>query len=212
MKKAPGGASSGKLAEEEGFEPSLPGLRVKRFSRPPHSTTLPPLRFGVRGLAPYETRLRGAGISWRRDRDSNPRYAFGAHTISNRAPSASRSSLRSSETCMLALGADVQQLRSIQQLIRRSQARNRHPPASSTFSSRTRAGDRTVRRVRHAQGNAEQRAHSIVGEQRNKCSFGPSAARDVEQLAHHATPRPVANTAPSFTSTTRLISGMMSSG
>ena len=26
---------------------------------------------------------------WRRDRDSNPRYAFGAHTISNRAPSAS---------------------------------------------------------------------------------------------------------------------------
>ncbi len=32
------------LAEEEGFEPSLPGLRVKRFSRPPHSTTLPPLR------------------------------------------------------------------------------------------------------------------------------------------------------------------------
>ena len=32
------------LAEEEGFEPSLPGLRVKRVSRPPHSTTLPPLR------------------------------------------------------------------------------------------------------------------------------------------------------------------------
>ena len=32
------------LAEEEGFEPSLPGLRAKRFSRPPHSTTLPPLR------------------------------------------------------------------------------------------------------------------------------------------------------------------------
>ena len=35
-----------KLAEEEGFEPSLPGLRAKRFSRPPHSTTLPPLRMG----------------------------------------------------------------------------------------------------------------------------------------------------------------------
>lgn len=34
------------MAEEEGFEPSLPGLRVKRFSRPPHSTTLPPLRMG----------------------------------------------------------------------------------------------------------------------------------------------------------------------
>ena len=35
-----------KLAEEEGFEPSSPGLPVKRFSRPPHSTTLPPLRLG----------------------------------------------------------------------------------------------------------------------------------------------------------------------
>ena len=40
------------LAEEEGFEPSYPGLPGKRFSRPPHSTTLPPLRWGpvwVRG-------------------------------------------------------------------------------------------------------------------------------------------------------------------
>ena len=33
------------LAEREGFEPPLP-LRVKRFSRPPHSTALPPLRNG----------------------------------------------------------------------------------------------------------------------------------------------------------------------
>ena len=33
------------LAEEEGFEPSYP-RRGKRFSRPPHSTTLPPLRMG----------------------------------------------------------------------------------------------------------------------------------------------------------------------
>ena len=32
------------LAEEEGFEPSYPGIPGKRFSRPPHSTTLPPLR------------------------------------------------------------------------------------------------------------------------------------------------------------------------
>ena len=39
-------ALSIKLAEEEGFEPSSPGIRVKRFSRPPHSTTLPPLRVG----------------------------------------------------------------------------------------------------------------------------------------------------------------------
>jgi hypothetical protein len=30
-------------AEREGFEPSIP-LRVYRFSRPTHSTTLPPLR------------------------------------------------------------------------------------------------------------------------------------------------------------------------
>lgn len=37
------------LAEEEGFEPSLPRLWVKRFSRPPHSTTLPPLRIGMIG-------------------------------------------------------------------------------------------------------------------------------------------------------------------
>ena len=36
------------LAEEEGFEPSLPGIPVKQFSRLPHSTTLPPLRgYGV---------------------------------------------------------------------------------------------------------------------------------------------------------------------
>ena len=32
------------LAEREGFEPPLP-LRVKRFSRPPHSTALPPLQW-----------------------------------------------------------------------------------------------------------------------------------------------------------------------
>ena len=32
----------------------------------------------------------GDGVNkWRRDGDSNPRYAFGAYTISNRAPSAS---------------------------------------------------------------------------------------------------------------------------
>ena len=107
-----------KLAEEEGFEPSSPGLPVKRFSRPPHSTTLPPLRLGqassvfrvdlsrLRQIVDNVDRLPGAVSStfgcehpmitrrnamfiWRRDRDSNPRYAFGAHTISNRAPSAS---------------------------------------------------------------------------------------------------------------------------
>ncbi len=107
-----------KLAEEEGFEPSSPGLPVKRFSRPPHSTTLPPLRLEqassvfrvdlsrLRQIVDNVDRLpgtvsstfgcehpmitrRNAMFIWRRDRDSNPRYAFGAHTISNRAPSAS---------------------------------------------------------------------------------------------------------------------------
>ncbi len=36
-------AARGRSAEREGFEPPLP-LRVKRFSRPPHSTALPPLQ------------------------------------------------------------------------------------------------------------------------------------------------------------------------
>ena len=49
QKKAPLGAGN-ILAEEEGFEPSSPGLPVKRFSRPPHSTTLPPLRMGCNAL------------------------------------------------------------------------------------------------------------------------------------------------------------------
>lgn len=33
------------------------------------------------------------GFTWRREWDSNPWYAYGVHTISNRAPSASRTSL-----------------------------------------------------------------------------------------------------------------------
>ena len=41
-----GGSCKSRLAEEEGFEPSYPGTPGKRFSRPPHSTTLPPLRMG----------------------------------------------------------------------------------------------------------------------------------------------------------------------
>ena len=35
------------------------------------------------------------GSYWRRERDSNPRYAFNVHTISNRALSASQTSLQS---------------------------------------------------------------------------------------------------------------------
>ena len=38
------GNSHGSGAEGEGFEPSGPGLPVQRFSRPSHSTALPPLR------------------------------------------------------------------------------------------------------------------------------------------------------------------------
>lgn len=38
------------MAEGQGFEPWSPGLPVKRFSRPPHSTALPPLR-GMRPAA-----------------------------------------------------------------------------------------------------------------------------------------------------------------
>ena len=48
------------LAEEEGFEPSLPGLQVKRFSRPPHSTTLPSLHIQLG--APFANAGRCAPI------------------------------------------------------------------------------------------------------------------------------------------------------
>jgi len=34
------------MAERQGFEPWV-GSHPQRFSRPPHSTTLPPLRVGV---------------------------------------------------------------------------------------------------------------------------------------------------------------------
>ena len=54
------------LAEEEGFEPSYPGLPGKRFSRPPHSTTLPPLRMGPRV---------GAGVIITQDTRGCPKFA-----------------------------------------------------------------------------------------------------------------------------------------
>lgn len=43
-KKGPPKADPKTLAEGEGFEPSLPGVPVKRFSRPPHSAALPPFQ------------------------------------------------------------------------------------------------------------------------------------------------------------------------
>ena len=56
-----------KLAEGQGFEPWSPGLPVKRFSRPPHSTALPPLRLGcdgpVSGLSSAPTRALRKGAS-----------------------------------------------------------------------------------------------------------------------------------------------------
>ena len=36
----------------------------------------------------------GRAKNWRRERDSNPRYPFGVHTLSRRAPSTARPSLR----------------------------------------------------------------------------------------------------------------------
>ncbi len=69
------------LAEREGFEPS-DRLHGQRFSRPPRSTTPAPLLMD---------HLRK---NWRRGRDSNPRCGVTAHTISSRAPSATRSPLR----------------------------------------------------------------------------------------------------------------------
>ena len=50
------------LAEKEGFEPSSPGLPVKRFSRPPHSTTLPPLRMGWVGWVFMPTYKKGVTV------------------------------------------------------------------------------------------------------------------------------------------------------
>src|SRR5437660_7753192 len=47
-------------AEGEGFEPSVRLDDAQRFSRPPHSTTLPPLREGGRHCTAGRRRLRGA--------------------------------------------------------------------------------------------------------------------------------------------------------
>ena len=58
----------------------------------------------------------GDGVNkWRRDGDSNPRYAFGAYTISNRAPSAS--SDISPRAASLQVPSHLRQRGSIHQLI-----------------------------------------------------------------------------------------------
>src|SRR5204863_5493751 len=55
------------LAEGEGFEPSSDRNGPKRFSRPPHSTTLPPLRDGegrkASGARSRRRRLRARRFS-----------------------------------------------------------------------------------------------------------------------------------------------------
>ena len=48
------------LAEGEGFEPPGPGLPAQRFSRPPHSTALPPLRAAIGTIR----RSRGEVAEW----------------------------------------------------------------------------------------------------------------------------------------------------
>ena len=93
MKNAVRRTAFSSVAEGQGFEPWLPVEPAKRFSRPPHSTTLPPLRGMCDAWSLYEQRAAGGcgnplGV-WRRDRDLNPGYPFGLYTISNRAPSAS---------------------------------------------------------------------------------------------------------------------------
>ena len=59
--------------ELEGFEPSSPGAPVKRFSRPPHSTTLPPLR---RGDAPAKGRHIKASLEEARGISLAERWGF----------------------------------------------------------------------------------------------------------------------------------------
>ena len=49
----------------------------------------------VPDISEFRRPLSLTSISWRRERDSNPRYAFNVHTISNRALSASQTSLQS---------------------------------------------------------------------------------------------------------------------
>ena len=134
-KSAPGRFSQGYELAEEGFEPSLPGLRVKRFSRPPHSTTLPPLRIRDEAATVFAgrpwTRVAASSsvsptrpsaspqlieqFSWRRDGDSNPRppALWRIHHSQSRACGLRRTSLRFANARPII--STKQQLSSIQQ-------------------------------------------------------------------------------------------------
>ena len=79
-----------KMAEEEGFEPSYPGYRVNGF----RDRRIQPLCHSSVGVKHGASQGRAMRRCWRRVRDLNPGDAFGAYTISNRAPSATRTTLR----------------------------------------------------------------------------------------------------------------------
>lgn len=66
QKRLPEG-SLHQLAEGEGFEPSLPRLEAKRFSRPPHSAALPPFQvplFATKCVAEFVKRKRSRERFW----------------------------------------------------------------------------------------------------------------------------------------------------
>jgi hypothetical protein len=68
------------------LRPARLGLSPPAFRRGCESTVLP-----FPSGCPL---MRAFSFRWRRGRDSNPRYAFGVHTLSRRAPSTARSPLR----------------------------------------------------------------------------------------------------------------------
>jgi len=97
------GSHRDELAEGEGFEPSSERKAPKRFSRPPHSTALPPLRGGADGSTRQVVRYdrRSGEVSerpkerdWKsRRRDLSPR-GFKSLPLRRGAASAARPRLR----------------------------------------------------------------------------------------------------------------------
>ena len=107
----PAHCGRGNMAERVGFEPT-DRVNGQRFSRPPHSTTLAPLRLKelyspVLTHSPRRSRRRGRGqapplqgftagrAGELAEREGfEPSVEFPQHTLSRRAPSAARSPLR----------------------------------------------------------------------------------------------------------------------
>ncbi len=95
-KKRRGGAAQVKLAEREAAlaHPVLHGICpswTSGFSPSSRVRIHLPAIPKPRTLKPQGPRFR----NWRRERDSNPRYAFGVYALSRGAPSTTRPSLRS---------------------------------------------------------------------------------------------------------------------